>query len=65
MAKISKNFKTAGTVNNYMDLYNYKSVYVKRWNRISPTSFIIGMQFRLVIRWMQQGQFMRIKRIEK
>lgn len=36
-----------------------KSIYVTKWNRLSPAAFILSMQFRQVIKWMNEGTFLK------
>lgn len=39
------------------ELYQTKSVYVKNWKKGHSTAFICSMQFRIVMRWIKEGQF--------
>jgi hypothetical protein len=44
-------------ITNPMDLTKYKSVYVKAWERHSPTAFLLSMQSRVLFGFMHLGVF--------
>lgn len=39
-----------------------KAVYVSTWKRHSPAAFIVSMQFRIVIMWMNYNRFYKFKK---
>lgn len=44
-------------IENPMDLFKHKSVYVKRWERPCAVSFLISMQFRTLSFFIDSGIF--------
>lgn len=65
--KISKNFVTDQVITDVNDIVkiaeNKGSIYVAYWKRTSPAAFILGMQFMLVLKWTNNNQFYKIKKI--
>lgn len=66
--KISKNFEIVKKIETLEELSNIletqKSIYVNRWDRISPTAFLLSWQFRLIKSWLYSGCFFEIKKIK-
>ena len=65
--KVSKNFETDGLIISANELVKLaregESIYVTKWKRLSPASFILGMQFRQVMEWINSYTFYKVKRI--
>ena len=68
MSKISKNYKKGKLINSMCDIVDLslegKSVYVLRWGRTSPAAFLVSWPVRLLNKWVKQGCFYTIIKIE-
>jgi len=60
MERISKNYLKGDQIKNCRELFDHKSVYVKTWDRISPTAFLLSWQYRLIYKWVQSGVIFKI-----
>lgn len=65
--RISRNFLRGSQIRTARELASKPLgdgiVYVKSWNRISPVSFVLSMQFNVVMQFIQQGGLYNVKRI--
>lgn len=66
--KCSKNFEIDELIDEPIDIIKLanigKSIYVKNFRRLSPAAFILSMQFRQVVAWMNANNFYTVKKIE-
>ena len=57
MVMKTKNYRSGTIIDNMDDLLAEKSVFVKKWNRISPVAFLRNWQAHRLHRWMKKGEF--------
>jgi len=61
--KVSANFIAIRPINSLQELFEHKSVYVTKWNKMYPTAWLLSMQLRMMLRWQQVDCFWICERI--
>ena len=66
--RCSKNFEIDELIDEPIDILKLsnkgKAIYVKNFRRLSPASFVLSMQFRQVITWMNNNNFYTVKKVK-